>query len=194
MSDRGWMWSVRKTWAACHRWRKQEHRPPAEDQRVAEEEEDDAGHPEAPRSMRGACPASPRRHVGSAVPVQSVGGGSRQRFPRTRRLRSGYVCRTAQWYGRRQMAEIGLLLAVIAVPILIGAATAYLRRPWWWGAVVAICVFLVAALAPAPEEGESRVALGDVGFLVVVALVVASLVWLGSWLTGRIRSRSTSTG
>jgi 4-hydroxybenzoate polyprenyltransferase len=91
------------------------------------------------------------------------------------------------------MAEVGLLLAVIVAPILIGVVAAYLRRPWWWGAVAAICVFLVAALAPAPEEGESRVALGDVGFLVVVALLVALLVWFGAWLTGRMRGKPTST-
>ena len=49
------MSSVRKTWRACQRCikpkiatviGKQEHRPPAEDQRVAEEEEDDSGQPE----------------------------------------------------------------------------------------------------------------------------------------------------
>ena len=54
------------------------------------------------------------------------------------------------------MAEVGLLLAVIAVPILIGVGMSYLRRPWWWGAVAAICIFVIAALAPPPEEGESR--------------------------------------
>jgi hypothetical protein len=91
------------------------------------------------------------------------------------------------------MAEVGLLLAVVAVPILIGVAMSYLRRPWWLGAVAAICVFLVAALAPAPEEGESRVALGDLGFLVIMAGIVALLVWIGAWLTGRTRRKSTST-
>ena len=92
-----------------------------------------------------------------------------------------------------RMAEVGLLLAVVAVPILIGVGMSYLRRPWWWGAVAAICIFLVAALAPPPEEGESRVALGDIGFLVIVAAIVALLVWIGSWLTGRIRRKSAST-
>ena len=91
------------------------------------------------------------------------------------------------------MAEVGLLLAVVAAPILIGVGMSYLRRPWWWGAVAAICIFLVAALAPSPEESESRVALGDLGFLVIVAAIVALLVWIGSWLTGRIRRKSIST-
>ncbi len=91
-----------------------------------------------------------------------------------------------------RMAEVGLLLAVVALPILIGAGMSYFRRAWWWGAVAAICIFLVAALAPPPEEGESRVALGDLGFLVIVAGIVALLVWIGSWLTGRIRRKSAS--
>ena len=91
------------------------------------------------------------------------------------------------------MAEVGLLLAVVAVPILIGVGMSYLRRQWWWGAVAAICIFLVAALVPQPEEGESRVALGDLGFLIIVAAIVALLVWIGAWLTGRIRRKSTST-
>jgi uncharacterized membrane protein YhaH (DUF805 family) len=77
------------------------------------------------------------------------------------------------------------LLAVLAVPLLIGATTAYLRRPWWWGALVAIAVFLVAAIAPEPEEGESRVAGGDVLFVLIVALIVAALTWLGFWLARR---------
>jgi hypothetical protein len=80
-----------------------------------------------------------------------------------------------------------LLVAVVAVPILIGVATAYFARPWWWGALVAIAVFLVAAIAPEPEEGESRVAGGDLLFLLIVALLVAALTWLGSWLGRRFR-------
>ena len=55
------------------------------------------------------------------------------------------------------MAEVGLLLAVIAVPILIGVGMSYLRRPWWWGAVAAICIFVIAALAPPPEDGEWKI-------------------------------------
>ena len=78
---------------------------------------------------------------------------------------------------------------MIAVPVLIGAGMSYLRRPWWWGAIAAVCIFLVAALAPPPEEGESRVALGHLGFLVIVAAIVALLVWIGSWV-----DRSHSAG
>ena len=85
------------------------------------------------------------------------------------------------------MAEIVLLLAVVAVPLLIGAAAAYLARPWWWGALVAIGLALVAAIAPEPEEGESRLVAGDLVFLLIVALVVAGLTWLGAWIAGRLR-------
>jgi hypothetical protein len=76
---------------------------------------------------------------------------------------------------------------MVAVPLLVGAITVRLGRPWWWGALVAIAVFLVAAIAPEPEEGESRLAGGDVAFLVVVALLVAGLTWLGAWLFRRFR-------
>ena len=85
------------------------------------------------------------------------------------------------------MAEALLLVAVVAVPLLVGAACVLLGRSWWWGALAAIAVFLIAAIAPAPEEGESRVALGDVGFLLIVAVLVAGLTWLGAWLMRRLR-------
>ena len=86
------------------------------------------------------------------------------------------------------MAEVALLIAVIAIPLAIGAATAYLGRPWWWGAVLAIVIFLIAAIAPPPEEGESRVAAGDLVFLLVVALFVAGLTWVGAWAVRRFRA------
>jgi hypothetical protein len=85
------------------------------------------------------------------------------------------------------VAEALLLMAVIAIPVALGAAATYLRRPWWLAALGAIVVFLVAALAPEPEEGESRLAVGDLGFLVVVALIVAGLTWLGARLARRFR-------
>jgi hypothetical protein len=88
------------------------------------------------------------------------------------------------------MAEIVLLIAVLAVPLLIGAATALLGKPWWWGALVAIALAFVAAIAPEPEEGESRLVAGDLVFLAFVAVVVAALVWLGAWVTRRLRPRS----
>jgi len=83
-------------------------------------------------------------------------------------------------------AEIGLLLAVVLAPVALGALAGVLGRPWWWAAVVAIVLFLVAAIAPEPEAGEPRVAGDDVVFLAVVAVIVAGLSWLGSWLGRRL--------
>jgi hypothetical protein len=85
------------------------------------------------------------------------------------------------------VAEALFLLAVLAVPLAIGAATVFLRRPWWWGAVLAVAIVFVAAIAPEPEEGESRLVAGDLIFLLIVALVVAGLTWLGAWLARRLR-------
>ena len=87
------------------------------------------------------------------------------------------------------MAALLLLIAVLAVPILLGAATAYLSRPWWWGAILAIALACVAAIAPEPEEGESRLVAGDLVFLLVVALFVAALTWLGARATRRLRGK-----
>lgn len=74
-----------------------------------------------------------------------------------------------------------MLLAAVVIPLAVGAATAFLERPWWWGALLAVAVFLVAAIVPEPEEGEARVSAGDLGFLLIVALFVVGLAWLGAW-------------
>jgi type VI protein secretion system component VasK len=83
------------------------------------------------------------------------------------------------------LAEALLLLAVVAVPFVLGGAAGYLARPWWWAAFVAVAVFWVAAIAPEPEEGESRVVAGDLVFLLIVSLFVAGLTWLGTWAARR---------
>jgi hypothetical protein len=83
-----------------------------------------------------------------------------------------------------------LLLAVIAAPLAIGAATAYFAWPWWWGALVAVALFVVAAIVPEPEEGEARVDGGDIAFLAIVALFVAGLTWLGAWAGRRFLRRT----
>jgi hypothetical protein len=85
------------------------------------------------------------------------------------------------------VADVILLITMLALPTLAGAVAAYLAKPWWWGAAVAIAAFLVAAVAPEPEEGESRVAVGDIAFLVVVAVIVGALAWLGAWAVRRYR-------
>jgi hypothetical protein len=85
------------------------------------------------------------------------------------------------------MAEIALLVAVVALPLAIGVATVFLSRPWWLGAVVAVVLAFIAAIAPEPEEGESRLVAGDLLFLLIVALVVAGLTWLGAWVGRRLR-------
>jgi hypothetical protein len=76
-------------------------------------------------------------------------------------------------------------VAVVAVPPALGAGAAYAARPWWWGGLAAVAIVLVAAIAPAPEEGEARVDGGDIGFLLVAALIVAGLTWLGAWIGRR---------
>jgi hypothetical protein len=85
------------------------------------------------------------------------------------------------------LAEVVLFVVVLAVPLVIGAATVYEARPWWWGALLAILLAFVAAIAPEPEEGESRLVAGDLVFLLIVALFVAGLTWVGAWIARRLR-------
>ncbi len=94
------------------------------------------------------------------------------------------------------MAELFLLLAVVVLPQLLGGAVALLRKPWWWAAIAAIVVAMTAAIAPTPEAGESRLVAGDLVFLLVVALWVTGLAWIGFILARKAwvdRGRSTAT-
>ena len=84
------------------------------------------------------------------------------------------------------MAEVVLVVVAFGLPLAVGALTAYVARPWWWGALVAIALFWVVAIAPEPEEGESRLAASDLVFLLIVSLVVAGLTWLGAWAYRRL--------
>jgi peptidoglycan/LPS O-acetylase OafA/YrhL len=81
------------------------------------------------------------------------------------------------------------LLGLVVVPLLVGGVLDYLRRPWWWAAVAAVVVFLLLVIIPPPEEGESRVATGDIVFLLVASLIVAGVAWVGAfpgrWLARR---------
>jgi apolipoprotein N-acyltransferase len=83
-----------------------------------------------------------------------------------------------------------LLVVVLLVPILLGALASHLARPWWWAAAGSVILFVLAATLPEPEQGEPHVAAADVPFLVVVALVVIGLTWLGAFAHRRaVRNR-----
>jgi apolipoprotein N-acyltransferase len=81
------------------------------------------------------------------------------------------------------------LVGLVGVPLLVGGVLGYLRRPWWWAAVAAVVVFLLLVIIPPPEEGESRVASGDIAFLLVAALIVAGIAWVGAFLGRRLARR-----
>jgi hypothetical protein len=90
-------------------------------------------------------------------------------------------------YRRRvNVAEVFLLVAAVALPLLLGLTAALLRKPWWWAACLGVVIVMVAMIAPQPEPGESRVAVGDLPFLLVVALLVVGLVWLAYYLARRL--------
>lgn len=90
------------------------------------------------------------------------------------------------------VAELGLLLAAVVLPLILGVVAALLKRPWWWAAIVAVVVAMVATIAPTPEPGEARLVAGDIPFLVIVAAVVSGLVWLASFLTRRLLRRNNA--
>lgn len=90
------------------------------------------------------------------------------------------------------LAELGLLLAAIVLPLILGMVAALMKKPWWWAAIAAIVVAMVAAIAPTPEPGEARLVPGDIPFLLILTALVAGLVWLGWFLTRRLRGRSES--
>lgn len=79
-----------------------------------------------------------------------------------------------------------LVILLLALPLVLGAVAASLHRPWWWAALVAVALALVALIAPTPEQGEPRLAVGDLGFVAVVCVVVTALTWVGSLLGRRL--------
>jgi hypothetical protein len=85
--------------------------------------------------------------------------------------------------------EAVFLASIVVVPLVAGAAVAYLGRPWWWAAVAAVVILIAFAVLPPPEEGEPRVQAGDLAFLAVVALIAVGLVWVGALLGRRLRER-----
>ena len=86
------------------------------------------------------------------------------------------------------MLEAVFLISIVVLPVVAGAVTAYLGRPWWWAAVVAVVLLFVFAIAPPPEEGESRFVAEDIVFLVFVAAIATALVWAGAFLGRRLRA------
>jgi hypothetical protein len=84
------------------------------------------------------------------------------------------------------LPEVFLLVAAVALPILLGVAAALLRKAWWWAAAVGVLIAMVAMIAPQPEAGESRVAVGDLPFLLIVDIWVIGLVWLTYYLALKV--------
>jgi uncharacterized membrane protein (UPF0136 family) len=81
-----------------------------------------------------------------------------------------------------KVAEVFLLVSTVVMPLALGVAAALLRKPWWWAAALGVVIAMVAVIVPEPEAGESRLASGDIPFLLVVVLWVTSLVWLANYL------------
>ncbi len=92
------------------------------------------------------------------------------------------------------MLEAVFLISIVVVPLVAGAAVAYVRKPWWWAALAAVVVLVALAILPPPEEGEPRVQAGDLAFLAVVALIAVALVWAGALLGRRLRGRREALG
>ncbi len=87
------------------------------------------------------------------------------------------------------MDDAIFLLGLVGVPLFVGAVLGYLQKPWWWAAAAAVVIFVLFVIIPAPEEGESRVASGDIVFLLVASLIVAALAWVGALLGRRLARR-----
>ena len=86
------------------------------------------------------------------------------------------------------IAELIMLATLLPLPLLLGVFVGASRRPWWTAALISVVAFLLAAIVPTPEAGESRVAVGDIGFLLVVASFITGIAALGAWL-GRVVGR-----
>nr|WP_294692844.1 hypothetical protein [uncultured Friedmanniella sp.] len=91
-------------------------------------------------------------------------------------------------------AEWLLLLAVVFLPLVLGAAAALARKPWWWAAVVAVVLAMAAMIAPEPEAGQARLAWGDVAFVLVISVFVTVLVWLSNFVVRKFWVRPAASG
>ena len=84
------------------------------------------------------------------------------------------------------LAELFLLLTLLPLPLVLGVVAAYVQKPWWSAALVAVVLVMIATIAPTPEAGQPRVAAGDVVFLLVVALWVTAVAWAAWYLARRL--------
>jgi len=91
-------------------------------------------------------------------------------------------------------AEVILLITTLVMPLVLGIAAALLRKPWWWAAALGIVIAMIGMIAPEPEAGESRLAAGDLPFLLVVAFWVTGLAWLANYLVVRLWIRPRQPG
>lgn len=89
-----------------------------------------------------------------------------------------------------------MLSALLPLPLLLGAALGMAHRGWWWGAAAAIVLFNVAAIAPAPEAGQPRLAGDDVVFLLICSAIIVAVAalghWIGRWSAGMVARRRTT--
>jgi uncharacterized membrane protein YhaH (DUF805 family) len=88
------------------------------------------------------------------------------------------------------IAELVLMVTMLPLPLLLGVFVGASRRPWWSAALISVVAFLLAAIVPTPEAGESRVSSGDIGFLLVVAAFITGVAALGAWLGRRVGRRT----
>jgi uncharacterized membrane protein len=79
------------------------------------------------------------------------------------------------------ISEALMLLALLPIPLVLAAVLGKADRPWWWAAAAGITLFHIAAIAPAPEPGQPRVAGDDVLFLAICSTVITGVAALGYW-------------
>ena len=85
-----------------------------------------------------------------------------------------------------------MLFALLPLPLLLGAVLGWAGRAWWWAAAAGVVLFNVAAIAAPIEDGQPRVALGDVVFLLTCSVIIVGIALLGAWAgrwSGRVARR-----
>ena len=75
-----------------------------------------------------------------------------------------------------------MLFALLPLPLLLGAVLGWAGRAWWWAAAAGVVLFNVAAIAAPIEDGQPRVALDDVVFLLTCSVII---VGIALWAPGR---------